>query len=322
MNAPLILPIVCTALNPAIDKRLHLNTLTIGEVHRVVHMEATAGGKGLNVARVARSLKAPVIASGLVGGSNGDWIRGQLAQAGIEQQWTAIAGETRICLNMIDDSNGSSTEVLEPGPMITQEESTAFVSLWRTLCIRGRWMTLSGSLPRGVSSSFYSQLIEIARSRGAFVVLDTSGEPLERGVEAGPHTIKPNEQEFRQWTNSDPRDELAMLRLAKELGPYGVKVIIVSLGQEGCVAVTVEGQILRAKAPVVQAINAVGSGDAFVAGWTVACARGMQMSDAIRYASAAGAANAMSPGTGMVDSSILSALAVEVQLTRSDHLLM
>ncbi|RKP49913.1 1-phosphofructokinase family hexose kinase [Cohnella endophytica] len=317
MNAPLILPIVCTALNPAIDKRLHLPKLTIGEVHRVAHMEATAGGKGLNVARVARALEAPVIASGFIGGKNGEWIREELTQAGIEQQWTAIAGETRTCLNLIDDSNGSSTEVLESGPPISQEESAAFVSLWRALCVPGRWMTLSGSLPRGLSPSFYSQLIEIARSKGASVVLDTSGVPLEKGVEAGPHTIKPNEQEFRQWTNSDPRDEKAMLGLAKELSSYGVKTIIVSLGREGCIAATADGRLLRAKAPVIHAINAVGSGDAFVAGWTVACARGMEMSDALRYASAAGASNAMSSGTGVIDPSLIPALAAEVQLTHS-----
>ncbi|MBB6694566.1 1-phosphofructokinase family hexose kinase [Cohnella xylanilytica] len=309
------LPIVCGALNPAIDKRLHVERLRLGEVHRVTRLEATAGGKGLNVARVARSLGAPVLAAGFAGGTNGDWLRGRLEAAGIGQRWIAIEGETRICLNLIDDADGTSTEVLEPGPEITASEAEAFADAWRELCETGRWMTLSGSLPRGLSDDYYARLIGMARERGAHVVLDTSGNALKLGVQAGPHAVKPNEDEFRQWTGADPRDERAVRLFAAELGRFGVRTLIVSLGRDGCIAATPEGELWRAIPPAIQAANAVGSGDSFVAGWTVARSRGLAVPDALRLATAAGAANAMSPGTGAVDPVDAAELAGRVRIS-------
>lgn len=309
-------PIVCGALNPAIDKRLHLSRLRPGEVHRATRTEATAGGKGLNVARVARALGAPVLAAGFAGGSNGGWLRARLEEAGIGQHWIAIGGETRICLNLIDDSDGSSTEVLEPGPAIAEAEAEAFADAWAGLCAPGRWMTLSGSLPRGLGDDYYARLIGMARERGARVALDTSGAALELGVRAGPDTVKPNEDEFRQWTGADPRDERAVRELASRLGGCGVRTLIVSLGREGCVAATPEGELWRAVPPAIQAANAVGSGDSFVAGWTVARSRGLPVPEALRLATAAGAANAMAPGTGDVDPDAAAALAERVVIER------
>jgi tagatose 6-phosphate kinase len=293
-------PIVCTALNAAIDKRLHVAAFQIGQVHRATHMEATAGGKGLNVARVAKSLGASVLASGFAGGSNGAWMINKLDEIGIAQHMIRIGAETRICLNILDDGNGTSTEVLEAGPEIAPHEADLFLRQWRELCVPGRWLTLSGSLPHGLADDFYGVLIAEARNAGAFVVLDTSGVPLEQGVRFGPHTVKPNEEEFRQWSGADPRDEAAVRRMAAKLGQDGTQTMIVSLGQEGCIAAKPDGELWRAVPPAVRAVNPVGSGDAFVAGWTVACSRGLDLPEALRLAVAAGTANALTPGTGEV----------------------
>lgn len=307
-------PIVCTALNAAIDKRLHLSSFTPGQVHRVAHMEATAGGKGLNVARVVRALGGSVLATGFAGGSNGGWIRSRLEKDGIPSEMVEVAGETRICLNLVDDSNGVPTEVLEPGPEILSDEREAFLNVWKRLCSEGRWLTLSGSLPRGVGDDFYGQLIAEARRHGAHVVLDTSGAPLEQAVRRGPSTVKPNEDEFRQWAQADPRDPEAVRRTAAELGQFGVETVIVSLGSEGCIAATSAGEIWRAVPPAIQAVNAVGSGDSFVAGWTVARSRGETVPESLRLAIAAGTANAMTEGTGFVRPGDVDALLRQVRV--------
>lgn len=310
------MPIVCTSLNAAVDKRLHVAGFQTGRVHRVTSMEATAGGKGLNVTRVAHALGAPVLAVGFIGGGNGAWIRSRLEKDGIGQDWVTIGHETRICLNIVDDVSGSSTELLEPGPDITPDEKDTFLQLWRKICVRGRWLTLSGSLPRGLGDDFYALLIAEAKRAGAHVVLDTSGAPLEHGARSGPHTLKPNEDEFRQWTGADPRDTCAVRRLAAELGRGGVEAVIVSLGKEGCIAARPDGETWRAAPPAIQAVNPVGSGDSFVAGWTVASAGGLPMPDALRLAVAAGTANAMTPGTGSVRPEDAAELVARVALDR------
>lgn len=316
MKWTLTSPILCVALNPSIDKRLHVDRLRPGEVQRAIRHESTAGGKGLNAARVAAALGAEVRVTGFIGGSNGDWIRNRLKNAGIDQEWIAVAGESRSCLNLIDDRDGTSTEILEPGPLISSCEAAAFRKLWGDLAVPGRWIALSGSLPRGLGEVYYADLIAAAKSRGAYVVFDASGAALAHGMASGPHTVKPNEEEFRHWTGSDPRDTPAIRGLAEELGRQGVRALIVSLGREGCIAASPGGALWRSIPPSVQAVNAVGSGDSFVAGWTVASASGLALPDALRLATAVGAANALTETTGGVDRRIVEELLEQVIVER------
>ncbi|MCM8899740.1 hypothetical protein KVG29_00690 [Caldicoprobacter algeriensis] len=81
-------------------------------------MTATAGGKWLNVARVAKILGEQVVATGLIGGATGQFIHNQVQDSGIISKFVPIEGETRICINIMDEKNVTSTEVLEPGPTV------------------------------------------------------------------------------------------------------------------------------------------------------------------------------------------------------------
>ncbi|WP_308639635.1 1-phosphofructokinase family hexose kinase [Paenibacillus silvisoli] len=307
--------IICVSLNSAIDKRLLVPGFRLGAVSRAVQADATAGGKGLNVARVAHALGASVLATGFAGGGNGAWIMRKLDEIALRHQMVAVAQETRVCLNIIDESAGQSTEILEPGPEIAAAEKAEFMALWAEMCKPGQWLTLSGSLPRGLGEAFYAQLAAKAREAGAHAVLDTSGMPLKLALSSGPHTVKPNEEEFRQCFDADPRDRAAVRRIAAQLGEHGVQALLVSLGREGCLAALPDGRLWLAAPPAIDAVNAVGSGDSFVAGWTVACSLGLDVPDALRLAIAAGTVNAMSPGTGQVSREAVDAMVDRVQVT-------
>ena len=111
--------------NPSIDRLYKLDKFKIGSVQRAEFVNPTAGGKGLNVAKVLRKLGEDVNCIGFLGGFNGEYIKSQLKEIGIENKFTNIKEETRICLNIID-SNNLSTEVLEKGPNISQEEMHRF----------------------------------------------------------------------------------------------------------------------------------------------------------------------------------------------------
>lgn len=71
--------VVTVTLNTSVDKAYILNQMETGGVNRVKETRNTAGGKGLNVARVARQLGTPVKAIGLVGGYSGEFILKKLA---------------------------------------------------------------------------------------------------------------------------------------------------------------------------------------------------------------------------------------------------
>ena len=67
--------IITVTLNTAIDKTLSVPNFRLGRRHRTVEQTTMPGGKGVNVARVLKTLGAPVIATGMAGGATGPWTR-------------------------------------------------------------------------------------------------------------------------------------------------------------------------------------------------------------------------------------------------------
>jgi hypothetical protein len=58
----------------AVARLVEIDGLRRGEIHRPAAVTVVPGGKGLNVARVAAELGAPVTAVGFLGGHAGRWI--------------------------------------------------------------------------------------------------------------------------------------------------------------------------------------------------------------------------------------------------------
>ena len=108
-------------LNASVDKRYKMKDLIKGEVMRAAEVDNTPGGKGIHVANVATILGEDCIATGYLGGKSGEFISEKLQDYGIKQDFVQVAGETRSCLAIITES-GVQTEILEPGPTVTQEE--------------------------------------------------------------------------------------------------------------------------------------------------------------------------------------------------------
>lgn len=291
--------ITTITLNAAIDKTFFLSRFELGKVSRVDNMYACPGGKGINVARVIHLLGGQSLASGYVGGSNGDFIEKELDKQGIAHDFVRVDGESRICLNIIDLYTKASTEILEPGPTIhsTQiEQMKQKVKQWSR---RSEIIIFSGSVPKGVPANIYAELITIAKAEGTVTFLDASGDALLHGVKANPFFIKPNEEEVRKLIGRKPERESDLYDGMLELLRQGIECVIVSLGSGGCVA-GYRNRLYRVKAPSIKAVNTVGCGDSLVAGMAVAISGGQSVEDGLRLAIAAGTANALTAEAGNV----------------------
>ncbi|BBI32392.1 1-phosphofructokinase family hexose kinase [Cohnella abietis] len=299
--------ITTVTLNAAIDKTYYVPDLKKGTVMRADKVLSMAGGKGVNVARVLHQLGHPeVAATGFASGYNGKFIMDQVKETGIASEFVGALGESRLCLNFLDGQDGSSTEVLEPGPDINEEHLDNLKRKLRQLSEESKLVIFSGSIPKGLSSGLYADLIEISRSAGAEVFLDASGDPLLQGIEAKPSFIKPNEDEIVPLLAGNGQQHLydgVQLLMAK-----GIPNVVVTLGGEGAVA-GVGGKLYRVRIPKINAVNTVGCGDAFVAGFAYGYVRDWSAVECLRYAAAAGCANA------------LSAVAGDVQQTKHQELL-
>ncbi|QGQ97135.1 1-phosphofructokinase [Paenibacillus psychroresistens] len=291
--------ITTTTLNAAIDKTYYVKQFKLGASHRATEVFAEAGGKGINVARTLLELGADPYAMGFLGGNNGSFIQDELDKQGIKHDFIRVSGESRINLNIIDESDYSSTEVLESGPVISVDELEQFRTKIAAQSKRTPWMVCSGSLPRGVALSTYAELIEIARNNGTKVFLDTSGEALRSSIQAKPFFIKPNEKEIAELTGQSVADEDGLFANIHALMNQGIACVTVSLGEKGSIT-GYQGRLYRATVPRLEIVNTVGCGDAFVAGMVVGFSQLKSIEECIRLATATGSANALTQSAGYV----------------------
>lgn len=184
--------------NAALDVTYEVEALERGGSHRVRAVRERAGGKGINVARVADALGCDVLATGLLGGVVGDLIRDDLDRSGLAHDFATISGTSRRTLTIVETESGEATVLNEAGPQITAEEWQAFLDHFGALVASASVVVLSGSLPPGVPADAYAQLAR--RAAGRPVILDADGVALMKGVPGRPAVIKPNADELLRAT--------------------------------------------------------------------------------------------------------------------------
>lgn len=324
--------IMTVTLNAAIDKTYFLSTFNEGKTNRVSKMIAQPGGKGINSARVIRALGEEVTASGIVAGNNGRYIKQALTEQGIPYQMVEIKGESRLCLNIIDEATGVYTEILESGPALEEKDCESLVQLMKKLAAESSVVTLSGSLPAGAPSDLYGRLIEAVHGQGALALLDTSGPALAAGIEHRPFMIKPNEDELRallklQSSSERPEPDLSLDSDPKKSQTEQVSHFIretmrqkklpcvaVTLGEKGAM-VGWEDTIYQVSPANIDAVNPVGSGDSFIAGMAVGLHRKLDKVETLKLASACGASNSMHQAAGMIDREEVERLMAQIEVT-------
>ncbi|GAA1318599.1 1-phosphofructokinase family hexose kinase [Streptomyces sanglieri] len=323
--------ILTVTLNTALDLTYGVPELVPHASHRVSEMSERPGGKGLNVARVLSALGHRTVVTGFAGGATGAVLRELLAdlspqepadpggtdapEPGTAPATTApattapvttapvpvtdalvtVAGNTRRTIAVVDRATGDTTQLNEPGPLVTADEWAALLGRYEELLAGADAVALCGSLPPGIHVGAYAELVRSARTAGVPVLLDTSGEPLRRGIAARPDLIKPNADELAQLTGS--REPMRATRDARRRGAHGV---IASLGPDGMLAVTPDG-IWQAAPPARVPGNPTGAGDSAVAGLLSGLVEGLSWPDRLRRAVALSTATVLSPTAGDFD---------------------
>lgn len=282
--------ILTVTLNPAVDKTCRLQELILGQVNRLYSTQSIAGGKGVNVTKILRQFGYPVTAMGFLGGYSGRMIEDALCEMGAICRFTPISKETRVSTNILAD-NGYVTEVLEPGPVISKQELSAFLSEYEETIKECELVVLSGSIPQGVDSDIYETLIMLAKKEGCKVLLDSSQEALRKGVEAAPYLVKPNQKELEYLVGRKITGKEELIEEANRLLQKGIQKVLISLGAKGLLYVDKEGWLLQ-PAYSVDVLNTVACGDTVVASYCMSELEQKGREDALKCATALSAANA------------------------------
>ena len=308
--------IVCVAANPSIDKLFEVERLVAGGIHRPLGFVQTAGGKGLNAARAAHRLGGDVRVVAILRGHAGRWLEETLQAEGIGGAFVWTHGENRSSLSVADRGTGGLTEFYEHGPVTPQTAWTELTEAASRLFRPGGWLTISGSIPQGLSQDGYGDLVAEARAAGMRVALDAEGEPLRLALEAGPEIVKVNAAEAAGLLGrpaEDREDALAACVQLRELAGGDGHAGVVTRGADGVSAAAPDG--VRYEAVLYERGRyPVGSGDAFLAGLVVALERGDPWPDGLRLALGAGAANAELPGAGALEAARANELRDRVEI--------
>ncbi|MEW2081448.1 1-phosphofructokinase family hexose kinase [Streptomyces sp. NPDC005283] len=300
--------ILTVTLNTALDITYRVGALTRHASHPVSEVRERPGGKGLNVARVLAALGHETVVTGFAGGPTGAVLRELLAPLAPHDALVPTAGTTRRTIAVVDDA-GDTTQLNEPGPAVTAEEWAMFLSSYASHLRDAEAVALCGSLPPGIHVGAYAELIRRARGAGVPVLLDTSGEPLRRGIAARPDLVKPNADELAKLTGS--REPLRATRDARRRGAH---TVVASLGADGVLAATPDG-VWQAIPPAPLKGNPTGAGDSAVAGLLSGLVEQLAWPDRLSRAVALSAATVLAPAAGEFDAGAYEDLLPRIAVT-------
>ncbi|MBO9640325.1 MAG: 1-phosphofructokinase family hexose kinase [Siphonobacter aquaeclarae] len=287
--------IVTLTISPAVDKSAVIDGLIPEKKLRCRDVRREPGGGGINVSKALKELGETSHAVFAAGGPNGTALAQMLAEAGLAFTAVPIAAESREDLSVTDAQSGAQYRFVMPGaPLTGQEEAHLLEAVWSH---RPALLVASGSLPPSADPGFYARLAREAKIRGVRLVLDTSGEPLQRAVREGVFLLKPNLSELAALTGRENISDEAIVPAAREvISRGGCETMVVSMGGKGAWLVTAEEDRFL-PAPDVQVRSTVGAGDSMVAGMVHQLALGKTPHEMARFGVACGSAATMNAGT-------------------------
>lgn len=276
--------IYTVTLNPSVDYSMYPELFREGVINRSQREAHTYGGKGINVSAMLRNLGVESTALGFVGGFSGKEIERLSRRAGIKCDFCEIRDTSRINIKIISDSE---TAINGKGPFIRLEEEQELTQKLSALS-EDDTVIISGSAPESESGALLENVINAASHTR--LIADMEGAALELAVGKKPFLIKPNREELCGLFGKEDMDETEIASAAGELRFRGVKNVLVSLGEDGALLASDDGNIYRIRAPKVDVASTVGAGDSLLAGFLAGYAEGAQF--ALGLGTAAGSATA------------------------------
>ena len=244
------------------------------------------GGKGANQAVAAARLGARVHMIGKVGSADfGEHLLMCLNKNQVNTSAVVVAEgiSTGLTIVMVDSRGENSSCVvagangqMQPDDLIAQEE----------LIAQAKVVLLQLDLPVPT----ILQAIRLARKHGVKTVLDPAPAAADTPAELlKVDIITPNHIEAGIMVGEPVADVRSAKTVAAALVAKGPDAVVVTIGEKGAVLVDKFHHIRHFPAPKVGIVDTTAAGDTFTGALSVAVAREEKLSDAIRYANAAGA---------------------------------
>ncbi|NLX24401.1 MAG: hexose kinase [Lentisphaerae bacterium] len=303
-------PIICCGFTPCVQRILEFGLIKKGAVNRAKSVTLAIGGKGANTARMVHQLGQEVLLLGFSGGPNGALLEKMLGDEGVTFRHVQTQGETRICQTLVEDGHSETTELVEEMPPLHADEWLRMVELLEELDLTNSIVTVSGKLPAGAPIDAYAQIAQRVTKAGGKLILDAPGEPMLAALKYNPFLLKINDVELQQALGGED-----LIDGCRTLIERGAQSVLITRGSRSALYMDTE-QTLELIPPKIQAVNAVGSGDAVTAGIAVALAQRHSLHEMLIQGIACGAANALNLVSGTLLMEDVALLRRKVQISK------
>lgn len=274
--------------NPALDYVMGTDNFTLGATNRSQSEEIFFGGKGINVSCVLKELDVESTALGFIAGFTGDALLGKLNAKGINTDFIRLKkGLTRINVKL--SGKDGITEINANGPEIEKEDINKLFSKLDKIK-SGDTLVLAGSIPKALPQDMYEQILSLLSGRNIKFVVDAEGKLLVNTLKYKPFLIKPNLDELSGIMGKVLKNEEEIIESAKELQAKGALNVLVTLGKDGAILLSPNGEIYKKTAFKIKAVNTVGAGDSMIAGFLAGLNKGFDYALILGTASAAATA--------------------------------
>ena len=304
--------VLTVTLNPALDLTVQLPSLRLGEVNRSDSLQVHAAGKGLNVAQVLADLGHQLTVTGFLGEGNPQAFEQLFAARGFADEFVRVPGDTRSNIKLAE-AGGQVTDINGPGLMVSEAHCAELLARLERLAPVHDLVVVAGSLPRGIASQWFVQLLSRLKALGVRVALDTSGDALRKGLAASPWLIKPNEEELAEARGIALNKSSELTAEARRLQAQGIEHVVVSQGANG-VSWFSPNAAWHAHPPKVRVVSTVGAGDSLLAGMLHGLLEGWPAERTLTHATAIAAQAVGQVGFGITDTTQLADLEAAVRL--------
>ncbi|MCP2002879.1 1-phosphofructokinase [Buttiauxella ferragutiae] len=297
-------------LNTAIDMNIFSDPIRPGVVNRTHHTEYCPNGKGVNVALVLNHFQQPAHILGIFGGFTGRYIVEELRTRKLSVTPAWVDEPTRI--NIFINDGEQEYKLVNPGSFINDECKQQIINELTNLT-NAEYLVISGSLPQGIESNFYAEIMTLCQKKNIAVILDISHPALKQLLEFKPLLIKPNDEEvaaiFGLMVNSheDARAALA------ELHALGAQNVLITLGARGMYFSNGTDSWF-CRAPAIELVSSACAGDAALAAFLSVWLAGGEIKRALALAAATGADVAGSAGLGKLNN--IDTLLLQIQVEK------
>jgi len=243
------------------------------------------GGKGANQAISIARLGGKVVLGGCLGNDS----LGQKLKQGLEKEGVIIdyltidkeehSGVTVIIIN----KDGDNSIVLDPGANMK-------FSLKRAACLKEILPQVSIVLAQlEIPSKTVDFIFSEAKKLGITTVLDVGpAKPLPFSLLQNTDILSPNQTELETLLNEEIEDIEQAKSKAEKLLEWGIKVVILKLGDKGSYLLT-DKERSYFPAFKVKTVDTTAAGDAFMGALCLSLSQGRSLSQAIEFATLAGA---------------------------------